>query len=89
MAIASSKVSSLRVRISSGMWPKVKTLRWKAITMSEPMDSTTSLTLEFRPLTTDDMPMTVITPMTMPRTVRPERILFLRMVSRAMAKISP
>ena len=61
---------------------------WNAKMMSEPMSFTMFSTLEFRPRTTDEIRITIITPMTMPSTVRPERILFLTMVSSAMRRIS-
>jgi hypothetical protein len=40
-------------------------------------------------LTTDEIAITTATPMTTPRTVSPERILFLAIVSIAMRTISP
>ncbi len=88
MASASSSVSSLRVSISVVGLPNVNGSMWKAKMMSEPMSFTMFSTLEFRPRTTDEMRMTIITPMTMPSTVKPERILFLAMVSSAMRRIS-
>ena len=47
------------------------------------------LTLLLRPRTMDEIPMTTATPMTMPRTVRPDRSLLVRMVASAIAIISP
>ncbi len=88
IAMASSRVSSLRVSISVVGRPKVNTSMWNAKMMSEPMSFTMFSTLEFRPRTTDEIRITIMTPMTMPSTVRPERILFLAMVSSAMRRIS-
>ena len=56
--------------------------------MSEPMSFTMFSTLLLSPRTTDEIRITIITPMTIPSTVRPERILFLMMVSSAMRRIS-
>src|SRR6266852_5218884 len=89
MAMASSKVSSLRVRISSVGRPKVKGYRWKAKMILDPRLVMTWLTLSFRPRTIDEIPMTTATPITMPSTVRDERSLLLRMVSTAMFRPSP
>jgi hypothetical protein len=65
----------LRVSISvvgftpiSGMWKTQKTLVPSEVTQSE--------TRLLRPLMTEEMVMTVVTPMTMPRMVSPERSLF-------------
>ena len=88
IASASSKVSSLRVRNSSVGRPKVIGM-WKAKMMFDPMLLIMLLTLLFRPRTIDEIPMTTATPMTMPSTVRPERILLLRMVASAIVMISP
>src|ERR1035441_8475728 len=63
--MASSKVSSLRVRISSVGRPKVKGSRWKAKMMLEPRLLMTWLTLSFKPRTIDEIPMTTATPITM------------------------
>ena len=54
----------------------------------EPSDWTRSPTLLFRPLTTDEMMMTVMTPMTMPRMVSPLRSLLVRRVSSAILTVS-
>jgi hypothetical protein len=48
-----------------------------------PKEATSVETDEFSPLITDEIVMTVITPMTMPRIVSPERSLFARKVSSA------
>src|ERR1700731_300324 len=87
--MASSKVSSLRVRISSVGRPKVKGSRWKAKMIFEPRLLITWLTLSFRPRTIDEIPMTTATPITMPSTVSDERSLLLRIVSTAMFRPSP
>src|SRR6266498_4484476 len=47
------------------------------------------LTLSLSPRTIDEIPITTVTPITMPSTVRPERSLLLRMVPRAIWIISP
>ena len=62
---------------------------WKAKIIFDPMLLIMPLTLSLRPRTIEEMPMTTATPMTMPSTVRPERILLLRMVSSAIVMISP
>ena len=54
----------------------------------EPRDCTSPSTLVFRPLTTDEMVITVITPITMPRMVNPLRSLLERSVSSAMVTVS-
>src|SRR6266478_6514611 len=46
------------------------------------------LTLSFNPRTMDEIPITTDTPMTIPSTVNPDRILLPRRVSNAMRKIS-
>jgi hypothetical protein len=81
-ATTSSRVSFLRASCSmvgrtpmTGMWKTQKTL--------EPSELTQSETRLLRPLMTDEMVMTVVTPMTMPRTVSPERSLFVLSVSKA------
>ena len=51
-----------------------------------PMDS---ITLVFRPLTNEEIPMTTTTPMTIPSTVSADRSLLLRRVSIAIPTISP
>ncbi len=56
---------------------------WKTQMTLEPSELTQSETRLLRPLMTEEMVMTVVTPMTMPRTVKPERSLFVRSVSRA------
>ena len=77
--MTSSMLSFLRASISvvgrtpmTGMWNTQNTLL--------PSELTNSCTRLFSPLMTDEMVMTVVTPMTMPRMVRPERSLFVRMV---------
>jgi hypothetical protein len=47
-----------------------------------------SRTLELRPLTTEEIPMTVITPMMIPSMVSAERILFFAMLSIAILTTS-
>src|ERR1019366_558719 len=54
----------------------------------EPSDCTSPDTLLFNPFTTDEMVITVITPMTMPRMVSPLRSLFARSVFSAIATVS-
>ena len=75
-------VSFLRVSCSvvgltpiTGMWKTQKTL--------EPRELTKSETRLLSPLMTEEMVITVVTPMTMPRMVSPERSLFARSVSSA------
>jgi hypothetical protein len=48
-----------------------------------------SITLVFRPLTNEEIPMTTTTPMTIPKTVSPDRSLLARNVATAMLNISP
>src|SRR5664279_2927710 len=48
-----------------------------------PSEFTSACTLLFRPLMTDEIVITVVTPITMPRIVNPERSLFVRRVSSA------
>jgi hypothetical protein len=48
-----------------------------------------SITLVFRPLTKEEIPMTTTTPMTMPNTVSEERSLLSRNVATAILNISP
>src|SRR5271165_5961528 len=88
MATASSRVIRLRASISvvgrtpmTGMWKTQRTL--------EPMELTQVCTLLLRPLMIEEIVMTVVTPMTMPRMVRPERSLLTRTVSRAILMDSP
>src|SRR5271155_3418589 len=57
--------------------------------MFDPMLLIMLLTLSLSPRTIDEIPMTTATPITIPRTVRPERSLLLRMVSSAIVMISP
>ena len=59
----------------TGIWNTQKTF--------EPSELTQSLTRLFNPLMTDEIVMTVVTPITMPSTVSPERSLFVRSVSSA------
>ena len=59
----------------TGIWKTQKTL--------EPSELTKSFTRLLTPLMTDEMVITVVTPITMPRTVSPERSLFVLRVSRA------
>ena len=75
-------VSFLRVSCSvvgrtpmTGMWKTQKTF--------DPSESAKSETRLLSPLMTEEMTITVVTPMTMPRMVRPERSLLLRSVSSA------
>ena len=75
-------LSFLRASISAvgrtpitGMWNTQITLVPRALTQS--------FTRLFTPPITDEMVMTVLTPMTMPSTVRPERSLLVRRVSSA------
>ncbi len=56
--------------------------------MSEPTDWSCPMNDLLRPWMTETMPMTVMTPMMMPRTVRKERSLCVRRESMAMPKIS-
>src|SRR5664279_2867572 len=51
---------------------------WKTQMTFEPTDFTSSSTLLLSPLMTEEMVMTVVTPITMPRMVRPERNLVVR-----------
>ena len=53
-----------------------------------PSEETRPEMLELRPLITDEMVMTVMTPMTMPSTVSEERSLLERRVSKAMRTLS-
>ena len=77
----------MRVSISVvGRWPN--TGKRKTNSTFEPSDSTSPATLWFSPLTTDEMVITVITPITMPRMVSPLRSLFARSVSIAMVTVS-
>ena len=62
---------------------------WKAKIIFDPMLLIMLLTLSLSPRTTDEIPMTTATPMTMPSTVSPERSLLPRMVASDMAMISP
>jgi len=57
--------------------------------VSEPSSRMPPSTSSFSPLMTELTAMTVVMPMTMPRTVRLERSRFLRSVSRARATCSP
>ena len=77
----------MRVSISVVGLP-VKTGKRKTKRMFEPSELTRFWTFELRPLTTDEMTMTVMTPMTMPRMVSEERSLLVRRVSSAMAMVS-
>ena len=75
MASASSNVRFLRVRSSSLIRPIwTGAYFWMSI-MSDPTDSSCCMKLRLRPWMTETMPMTVITPMMMPRMVRKERSL--------------
>src|SRR5271157_6362789 len=59
----------------TGMWKTQKTF--------DPSELTQSETRLLSPLMTDEMVITVVTPITMPRMVNPERSLLARRVSRA------
>src|SRR6202011_3842012 len=54
----------------------------------DPSDCTSPSTPAFSPFTTDEMTITVITPITIPRIVRPLRSLFVRSVSSAITTVS-
>ena len=56
---------------------------WKTQMTFEPMELIQSATRLLSPLITDEMVMTVVTPMTMPRMVNPERSLLALSVLRA------
>ena len=56
---------------------------WNTQNTFEPSELTQSLTRLFKPLMTEEMVMTVVTPMTMPRMVNPERSLLVRSVMSA------
>src|ERR1700735_2665816 len=53
-----------------------------------PLGSTIPETLPFNPLITEEIVITVITPITIPRIVNPERSLFARNVSSAIVTVS-
>jgi len=57
--------------------------------MLDPRLLMTWLTLSLRPRTTEEMPITTATPITMPSTVSADRILLVRIVSSAIWTTSP
>src|SRR6266568_1624834 len=88
MAMASSYVSSLRFSISAVGRPKFITSIWNANTMFDPICCTMFCTLLFSPRTTEEIVITVVTPITIPRIVNPERILLRTSVVNASRNIS-
>ena len=88
IAIASSYVICFRVSISVvGRCPN--TGKRNTNSTFDPSDCTRFSTLEFSPFTTDEITITVITPITIPRIVNPLRSLFSRSVSSAIVTVSP
>ncbi len=85
--MASSKVICFRVSISVVGRTPITGNRKTQITLV-PSDSTRFETLEFNPLITDEITITVITPITIPRIVSPLRSLFARSVFSAIVTVS-
>ena len=85
--MASSYVICLRLSISVVGLP-LKTGKRKTNNTFEPNEETRFETLLFSPFTTDEITITVITPITMPRMVRPLRSLLVRSVSSAITTVS-
>src|SRR5262245_47175192 len=88
IAFASSRVNFFRFNTSGGIRrPTVGGMRWTKIKF-DPRTWICDAMLLFRPLMIDDIPITVATPITTPRTVKNERSLFLRRESSARSRIS-
>src|SRR4030095_7774861 len=87
-AFASSRVNFFRFNTSGGNRPPtVGGMRWTKIKL-DPRSWICDAMLLFSPLMIDDIPITVATPMTTPRTVKNDRSLFLRRESSARSRIS-
>src|SRR5262249_7935985 len=87
-AFASSKVNFLRLNTSGGNRPPtVGGMRCTKIRFAPRSWICEAIRL-LSPLMIDDMPITVATPMTTPRTVKNDRSLFLRRESSASSRIS-
>ena|SRR5438876_9271929 len=88
IAFASSKVSFLRLNSSGANRPPiVGAMRCTKIKL-DPISWICDEMLLFKPLMIEDIPITVATPITTPKTVRNDRSLFLRSESNASNRIS-